>query len=791
MTNHLLHRFQTTRKTLTLTFLFLMFFLSLVNTAFAQTSKKEISYDECTVNGRLNFIDGAGGCLLNFRNLYNLSQSALPNVDFKFAVSADPRHCPFASGMSYRPNHDYLSRCTGELGNSVNAGCKCESIDSIAARMTKYEFEEFDHLLGLRKEVGWKKNGVLITIAPEIPQASTLSDSSAGRVIENRQGGADQERKLVEAQSPATKSAAERNQGPTSENLKPAVTNVTNATPGSVIPVCPDVEPYKSCIQYAKDGVQYGIYGEEGIVIRVKTITNEWTYEGEVAKDKSMTGQGTLIERNGNSYKGGFKGGKWHGPGIMHSKKEDISIKGTWSNGKGTGKGEIIKKDGSVVEIVFDESGKLEILQPQTTQQVSSSDDPSKLIADIERFCREKGSGFLRNLTRNVHDDHAEQFVKFMLDELKRGNYKEVSRLAEQVRAQKSPDSTECANKVTEMLPVIQQARKDRIDQYRLETCDNLKNTPRIEEYARLVMQVNDKKIVQVLPLLQAQMLSDWVSIKSPAAKTLAEVRGLLEMSEQDRKFAIFAWNTLITCRKQFQQENSPILALLKMPDNGGYYDEKFNHMRRPAQGKGRYEDMRGQSNDNKLRKEGYVPKGLGIKTTADTTLVILLASMSAEGREVLSQTFQSSFDLVAKLSEEHDVTTAAAAAAQKEEADRKANKEAQLLAAEKRNRALFAEEVAKAESVYKPEYKRLDLLCRGVSSSDSLNTFKTPTANSACEDQKKIGRKLELAGFCNSKNEGWYKCKSYENVRAHTIGTEIGQGVSEALIDNFRRYIK
>ena len=79
-------------------------------TAQIQAKDKEVSFNQCLMNGRLKFKDGKDGCLANHPTF--LKQGEVQYVfnrnNFNLALSLNPAQCPAVYGTSWGNNPSYL-----------------------------------------------------------------------------------------------------------------------------------------------------------------------------------------------------------------------------------------------------------------------------------------------------------------------------------------------------------------------------------------------------------------------------------------------------------------------------------------------------------------------------------------------------------------------------------------------------------------------------------------------------------------------------------------------------------
>ena len=155
-------------------------------TAQIQAKDKEVSFNQCSVNGRLKFKDGKDGCLDNHPTFLKqgATQSFFPKQNFNLALSLNPAQCPAVYGASWGNNSSYLSNCKDKLSRiigTVSLQCECQAFEVIAQNLSKDEFYEFERQYASRLNTGWSKsdlpNPTSVAQSPAIPATGENLDS--------------------------------------------------------------------------------------------------------------------------------------------------------------------------------------------------------------------------------------------------------------------------------------------------------------------------------------------------------------------------------------------------------------------------------------------------------------------------------------------------------------------------------------------------------------------------------------------------------------------------------------
>ena len=191
-------------------------------------TRAEKSFDDCTINARLKFKDGKGGCVANHPAFFEQQNvhTLYKNPQFTHAVSLRPAQCPAVFGWTYNTagggtggniTNDIggsnatsaVSSCNDKIRRAIGTDspkCNCKVLDEIAKGMSKEEFYDFERNFSSRVTVGWKPADLLnptnlaqVPAAPDNPNVQRLTPVPLGKADVNAAETAADERRVKEA----------------------------------------------------------------------------------------------------------------------------------------------------------------------------------------------------------------------------------------------------------------------------------------------------------------------------------------------------------------------------------------------------------------------------------------------------------------------------------------------------------------------------------------------------------------------------------------------------------------
>jgi len=180
-----------------------------------ETSTKggEVSYDQCSINGRLKFKDGKDGCLVNHPTFLKQGQVSnfFYNRSFTLSLSLNPAQCPAVYGATWGlTSASSLSNCKNKLQmiiGTASSQCECQAFEEIAQNLSKDEFYEFERAYASRLKTGWSMadltNSTSVAQSPVIPEAAKAERRQIDALAK-----ADEDRRQKEALAKDTQTSA-------------------------------------------------------------------------------------------------------------------------------------------------------------------------------------------------------------------------------------------------------------------------------------------------------------------------------------------------------------------------------------------------------------------------------------------------------------------------------------------------------------------------------------------------------------------------------------------------------